>query len=94
MGELDGLWKVERAGGLLPPLLGVGKRISGARGYTYVGPVVRVPFRVDGLTLRYLPPLAAFVDLLEPDGERFLGTATVAGRPYGRFTMSRITRAA
>src|SRR5918912_3308931 len=29
---LEGLWQVERAGGLLPPMVGVWKRIEGAQG--------------------------------------------------------------
>lgn len=83
---LDGHWRVERAGGLLPPLWGVRKEISGERGTTQVGPV-GVPFRVEGLTLRYLPPLSGFVDVLEPDGDGYAGHAMFAGRTYGRFRL-------
>ena len=90
MAELDGVWEVKRSGGALPPLVGVRKRIGGARGETIVGPV-RLPFRVDGRTLRYEPPLAALVDELEPDGEgRFRGRATLAGRDYATFELRRI----
>jgi len=32
MSELDGLWKVERTSGFLPPLLGVRKQIADGRG--------------------------------------------------------------
>jgi hypothetical protein len=32
--DLDGVWNVERTGGLLPPLLGVRKSIGGATGRT------------------------------------------------------------
>ena len=39
MPGLDGVWNVERTGGLLPPLLGVRKAIRGASGRTTVGPV-------------------------------------------------------
>jgi hypothetical protein len=86
--ELDGVWRVHRSGGLLPPLYGERKRIQGDRGWTTVGPVVRAPFRVVGRELRYAPPLQLFVDVLEPDGAgRFRGRALVAGREYGRFTM-------
>ena len=37
--ELDGVWNVERRGGLLPPLVGVRKRIHGDRGETKGGPL-------------------------------------------------------
>jgi ferritin-like metal-binding protein YciE len=87
--ELDGLWRIRRTSGALPPLLGVRKRISGGRGETTLGRV-RVPFKVEGLTLRYRGPLAGLVDHLEPEGERFRGRATVAGREYGRFVMERL----
>ena len=85
---LDGVWSVERVGGLLPPLIGVRKEISGARGATVVGPL-RVPLRVEGLSLRYEPPLSAFVDVLEPSGDGFEGRATVAGQTFGRFRLRR-----
>jgi hypothetical protein len=88
--RLDGTWAVERTGGALPPLLGVRKEISGRRGRTRLGPLPGVPFVVEGLALRYRRPFAAFVDYLEPDGERYAGTATFAGRKLGTFRMSRI----
>lgn len=87
--QLDGTWNVERTGGLLPPLLGVRKRISGARGETRIGRFAGVPFRVDGLALRYGGPFVGFVDQLEPDGDGFRGRATFRGREFGRFRMSR-----
>ncbi len=87
--SLDGVWSVERVGGLLPPLFGVRKEISGDRGATLVGPL-RVPLRVEGLTLRYEPPLSAFVDVLEPAGEGYDGRATVAGQTFGRFRLRRL----
>jgi ferritin-like metal-binding protein YciE len=86
--ELDGVWEVRRGGGALPPLAGVRKRIRGRRGETIVGPL-RLPFRVDGLTLRYERPFAALVDELEPAGDEFRGRATLAGRTYGTFTLRR-----
>lgn len=88
--SLDGVWKVERKGGFLPPLVGVRKHISGDRGETRVGRLFGVRFRVDGLALRYLPPFAGFVDLLEADGEVFRGKAMFRGRNYGRFAMRRL----
>ncbi len=90
--DLDGVWKVERTGGLLPPLLGVEKRIAGARGETRLRGLPGVPFAVEGLTLRYRAPLSGFVDVLEPDTGGFRGRATFKGREYGRFRMQRQTR--
>lgn len=88
MTDLDGLWSVERVSGMLPPLVGVRKRISGDRGATLVGPL-RVPFRIDGRRIRYRSPLGAFVDVLEPDGSGFSGSATFLGREFGRFRLRR-----
>jgi hypothetical protein len=48
---------------------------------------VRLPFRVEGTTLRYRPPLQAFVDELQPSGDGFVGRATVFGREYARFRL-------
>jgi hypothetical protein len=87
--ELDGEWDVQRVSGLLPPLLGVRKRISGNRGETALGSLPGVPFTVDGLTLRYRAPLAAFVDELEPDGPDYRGRGLLLGREYGRFRLRR-----
>jgi hypothetical protein len=88
--RLDGRWNVVRTGGLLPPMYGVEKRIRGDRGETRLGPLPGVPFRVDGLRLRYCSPLAGFVDVLEPDGEGFRGSATFRGREFGRFRLTRL----
>jgi hypothetical protein len=85
---LDGVWHVRRTGGALPPLFGMTKRIDGARGTTVLGPL-RMPFRVEGLTLRYERPFGALVDVLEPDGDGFRGRATIAGRRWGTFDMRR-----
>jgi len=90
--ELDGVWKVERLGGLLPPLVGVEKRISGTRGETKVGPLPGIPFDVRGLSLHYRRPLEGFVDELEPDGTGYLGRATFRGREFGRFALKRRSR--
>jgi hypothetical protein len=90
MGELDGTWEVRRTGGLLPPLLGVRKRIAGETGETRVGSLPGVRFRVVGRELRYRAPFAGFVDLLEPAGaDRFAGRATFRGREFGRFELVR-----
>lgn len=91
MGNLDGRWKVERIAGLLPPLLGVEKRIRGDRGETRVGAAIGVPFRVEGRALRYRWPLSGFVDDLEGSGDELAGRATLRGRKFGRFRMTRLS---
>jgi hypothetical protein len=53
VGELDGVWAVERVSGALPPLLGCVKRIHGARGTTEFPHVPGVPFDVRGRELHY-----------------------------------------
>ena len=90
MAELDGLWEVKRVGGALPPLVGVRKEISGTSGSTKVGPIACLPFDVVGTSLRYRPPFQAFVDVLEPAGDEFHGSATFRGREFGKFEMRRI----
>ncbi len=87
MADLDGVWKVERVSGLLPPLLGVRKRISGSSGETRVGVLPGAPFAVEGLALRYRWPLSGFVDLLEPHGAAYEGRTVFRGRQLGRFRM-------
>jgi ferritin-like metal-binding protein YciE len=90
MTELDGVWRIERTGGALPPLLGMTKRIHGSRGETRVGSAPGARFDVVDLELRYRAPLQGLVDVLEPvrDGE-LRGRATVFGREIGRFRMIR-----
>ena len=86
--ELDGVWNVERTAGLLPPMIGVRKRILGSSGETRLGSLPGVPFTVDGLALRYRGPFSGFVDFLEPDGPAtYDGRATFRGRELGRFRM-------
>jgi hypothetical protein len=87
--ELDGVWEVKRVAGVLPPLIGVRKEISGASGSTKVGPMACLPFDVVGNSLRYRPPFQAFVDVLEPDGDSCKGRATFRGREFGKFEMRR-----
>lgn len=89
MAELDGSWDVERVSGLLPPLVGVRKRIAGAKGVTALGPLPGLPFDVVGRELRYRGPLRGLVDVLEPAGDRVDGVAVYRGRPLGRFRMRR-----
>ncbi|MGN6798881.1 MAG: hypothetical protein ACTHKS_12110 [Gaiellaceae bacterium] len=89
MTELEGTWNVERTGGLLPPLLGVRKHISGSRGETRIGGMAGVAFDVVGNELRYRRPFAGFVDVVEPDSRGFSGRATFRGRTFGRFALRR-----
>jgi hypothetical protein len=90
---LDGVWEVERAGGLLPPLVGVRKRISGSRGQTVVRVPPGLPFDVVGRELHYRGLLSGLVDVLEPEGDGWRGVARYRGRELGRFAMSRINAA-
>jgi len=91
VGELDGVWNVKRVGGLLPPMVGVQKRISGSSGETRVGPLFGVPFDVVGRDLHYRAPFQGFVDELEPAGSGFQGRATFRGRVFGRFALERLS---
>ena len=79
---LDGEWDVQ-------PLPAVTKRIAGDSGETLVGGVVRLPFDVRELELRYRGPLSPLVDVLEPDGDGYRGRATLFGRPVGTFRLVR-----
>jgi ferritin-like metal-binding protein YciE len=87
--ELEGVWRVERTAGALPPLYGVSKRIRGDRGETLVAGRLGVPFEVRGRELHYTGPLAGLVDTLEPDDGGFRGRTTFRGREVGRFVMRR-----
>jgi ferritin-like metal-binding protein YciE len=88
--ELDGLWEVRRVSGALPPMAGVRKRIAGESGETIVAGGPRLAFDVVGLELRYRPPFAWLVDVIEPTGAGFRGRATAFGRTYGQFELRRI----
>jgi ferritin-like metal-binding protein YciE len=89
MAELDGVWQVERAGGALPPMAGVRKRIHGLQGETLAGPV-RMPFDVRGNELHYHAPFVGLVDVLEPQNGGFEGRARWFGMEVGRFRLRRI----
>jgi hypothetical protein len=90
MSELDGSWDVHRAGGLLPPMLGVHKRIRGTQGETRLGALPGAPFDVVGLELHYRRPFTGFVDVLAIGADGNLqGRALFRGREFGRFTMTR-----
>ena len=86
---LDGDWQVIRTGGLLPPLVGVRKRIAGGSGWTSLGPLPGAPFDVVGNELRYRGPFTGFVDVLEPNSEGYRGRATFRGREFGAFRLVR-----
>ncbi|MBA2296828.1 MAG: hypothetical protein H0W14_02165 [Actinobacteria bacterium] len=88
MGELDGLWDVERVSGFLPPLLGVRKRIRGPHGATSVGRFPGVPFDVVGAELRYRGVLTGFVDVLTSEPPGWSGRALFRGREYARFRLT------
>ena len=91
MPELDGVWDVTRTGGLLPPLVGVRKTITGTRGETHLpGGMLGAPFDVIGLELHYRRPFTGFVDVLTPSGDGFSGRATYRRREFGRFEMTAI----
>jgi hypothetical protein len=87
--DLDGVWRVRRTGGLLPPLIGVRKEIRGSRGETKVGRFPGVPFDVRDHALHYRGLLAGFVDELEPAGDGYRGRVTFRGREFGRFVLLR-----
>src|SRR5919202_2022942 len=92
MRDLEGDWRVERRGGLLPPMVGVRKRIRGDRGETCVGALPCWPFRVERregrVALVYSPPFSAIVDeLWAGAGGSWLGRSTLGGRELGRFRM-------
>ena len=91
MNELDGAWRVVRTGGFLPPLIGVRKEITGERGATRVGRLPGIPFTVDGLSLRYRPPLSGLVDELTPEGRGYRGRAVFRGRELGTFVLHRLS---
>lgn len=74
---------------MLPPLLGMRKRIQGENGATVLPGGLPVPFAVVAHELRYRPPFSMVVDVLEPDGDGWHGRATVFGRTVGEFRMSR-----
>jgi hypothetical protein len=86
---LDGLWDVHRTGGALPPMRGiVRKRIETGRGWT-IALGIRIPFAVDGLTLRY--PFGLVDELVPAGPDAYEGTTRLLGRTVGSF---RLTRAA
>jgi hypothetical protein len=101
MTNLEGDWQVERLGGLLPPMIGIWKRIHGDRGQTRIGPFwPGVPFRLvqrrEGhVELVYRPPLWGLVDELWAEADdSWLGRAMLGRLELGRFRMTRSGRVA
>src|SRR5881396_122017 len=90
VGDLDGVWAVERVSGALPPLHGCVKRIHGTRGTTEFPRFPGMPFEVRGLELHYRGPFGLLVDKLERRDRDYLGRATVLGREFGEFTLRRL----
>jgi hypothetical protein len=87
VGELDGIWRVEREAGVLPPF-GLSKKISDGEGWTRALGVPVAPFRVAGRTLVYRGwPVR---DELEPrpDGS-WAGRGLFLGREFCRFRLVR-----
>ena len=85
--ELDGVWDVHRIGGALPPMRGlVRKRIESGRGWT-IALGVRLPFAVDGLSLRY--PLGLVDELVPAGPDSYDGTTRLFGRVVGTFRLTR-----
>jgi ferritin-like metal-binding protein YciE len=93
--HIEGHWRVERVGGLLPPMIGVRKRIHGESGEAGVGFLPGWPFQLKRhgrrVALIYRPSLSTLVDELqaETDGSWF-GRTTLGGCELGRFRMTRL----
>jgi ferritin-like metal-binding protein YciE len=90
VGELDGVWAVDRVSGALPPFHGFVKRIHGDRGTTEFPRFPGMPFEVRGLELHYRGPFGMLVDKLEPRNGEYFGRATLLGREFGQFTLRRL----
>jgi ferritin-like metal-binding protein YciE len=90
VGDLDGVWAVERVSGALPPLHGCVKRIHGSKGRTEFPNLPGMPFEVRGLELHYRQPFGMLVDMLEPRPGGYTGRATLLGREFGQFTLRRL----
>src|SRR6059036_1681402 len=90
VGELDGVWAVERVSGALPPLHGCVKRIHGSRGTTEFPRFPGMPFDVRGLELHYRGPFTLLVDKLERRDGGYRGHATLLGREFGQFELRRL----
>lgn len=91
MARLDGVWRVERVSGALPPF-GVSKRIFGPSGWTLVGGLPAAPFNVrvetDGATLDYVG-LPVRDELTPREDGDWDGRGLLAGREFCRFRLRR-----
>ena len=92
MPSLDGVWRIEREAGVLPPF-GLSKRIFGDGGWTLVAGVPAAYFRVrrlDGEGARLVYVGWPVVDEVTPreDGS-WGGRGLFAGREFCRFRLVR-----
>ncbi|MGH3004494.1 MAG: hypothetical protein ACRDOS_01060 [Gaiellaceae bacterium] len=84
---LEGVWRVERVSGLLPPA-GLRKRIGPRGGSTRLGPLPLAHFRVRERTLDYV--LWPVRDELRPAADgTWAGRGLVFGREFCRFRLVR-----
>ena len=91
-GRLDGVWKVVRESGALPPF-GVSKRIFGAAGWTLLAGAPAAHFKVRrpdadhaGLDTGGLPGRA---ELVARDSTTWDGRGLLLGREFCRFRLER-----
>jgi hypothetical protein len=85
--SLDGVWRVEREAGILPPF-GLSKRIFGTSGWTLVAGVPAAYFHVRGTTLEYVGWPVKDVLIPREDGT-WGGRGLMLGREFCRFRMVR-----
>jgi hypothetical protein len=91
MARLDGVWKIEREAGALPPF-GLSKRIFGSSGWTLVAGLPAAYFNVrlhgEEATLDYA--VLPFRDELSPrDDGSWAGRGLLLGREVCRFRLVR-----
>ena len=89
MAELDGVWRVERESGLLPPF-GLSKTIQGGAGWTRAAGLPVAPFRVAGCTLVYRGWPVRDELSARPDGS-WSGRGVLLGREFCTFRLVRET---
>jgi hypothetical protein len=86
---MDGEWRLQRLGGLLPPLRFMRKEIADTHGRTVIGKLL-LHFDVEDNELHYRFPLKGLVDVVEPGpGNRRRGRARLFGCGIGSFLMIR-----
>ncbi len=85
VGTLDGVWRIEREAGALPPF-GLTKRITGGSGWTCVAGLPAASFRVEGTTLVYrLWPVRD--ELAAREDGTWEGRGLLLGREFCRFRL-------